>query len=241
MIQEQQKTNCDRVTNDACINPFKLFLKGEHHLKGQKLRWLAQDPFLSAIHPKMNFTVICSVVAAYSSWLLICDLPTHSSPTCMRTHMLRWRTERAAVCDNEAEDWLSSISACLLVCTSNHGLSLSHTQTHTPELLLTMREMENVCVCVRTTLVVVVTSHSSQALISNPLSQTHTHLCTNLIELFPAFCCSILAFGQMTMYHTHSPLYSFEQASIIHSRRSLTSCQTQFHFLVDHAGLAHFA
>lgn len=33
MIQEQQKTNCDRVTNDARTNLFQLFLKGERHLK----------------------------------------------------------------------------------------------------------------------------------------------------------------------------------------------------------------
>lgn len=37
MIQEQQKTNCDRVTNDARTNLFRLFLKGGRHLKGLTL------------------------------------------------------------------------------------------------------------------------------------------------------------------------------------------------------------
>lgn len=133
---------------------------------------LTRGPFLSAIHPKMNFTVICSVVAAYSSWLLICDLPTRSSPTCMRIHThicTVWglREQWRVIMKQKIVEYFC-LSACLIVCTSNYGLPLSFSLTHIRNFYLPcLKWKKSVCVCVAT-------SHSSQLLSCNLPSHWHT-------------------------------------------------------------------
>lgn len=114
MIQEQQKTNCDRVTNDARTNLFRLFLKGECHMKGLKLGWLMRWPF---------FLSYVSFIWKWSSQLFVAESQlTHlgySSVTCPHTQLqahacthTEWvRSTRAAVCNNEAGDQLCTVSA----------------------------------------------------------------------------------------------------------------------------------
>lgn len=148
MIQEQQKTHCDRVTNDACINPFKLFLKGERHLKGQTLGWLTQRPFFKC-HSSEN--ELHSYLSCSCS-LLICDLPTHSSAACMHACTLQSPRERSGVLEwGGCRVFLLCLPAWLSAC------------------LTTVSPSD-------TSLKAVVTRHSSEALIYIELPRPLTNL-----------------------------------------------------------------
>ena len=50
----------------------------------------------------MDFTVVCTIVAAHLSYSSVTGPHTHMHA---HTHMHIVVTERAVVCDNEAEDW----------------------------------------------------------------------------------------------------------------------------------------